>query len=127
MKDFIFDKIRTIIVIAFLSCVPQSTLADTVIGSNSMAEGKIRFVNGGLIVINEDRTDKTFIRTVGNEYFEDEILYKKYFFSFNAKTLFGRIENLNRQSATILTPDGKIELQRYKIKNIIMNTKQERY
>ena len=47
-------------------------------------------------------------------------MYKKTFFSKRVMELMGRIESLDRQNAIIYTPAGKIEIQRYKIKDIVM-------
>lgn len=41
--------------------------------------------------------------------------------------LSGRVESLDRLNAIIYTPAGKIEIQRYKIKDIIMKVPYKGY
>lgn len=106
---------------------PAASFADMVLTSDLSASGRIKFVSAGLIIITENRADFTFRREVKNDYFEDEITYKKYFFSKESTQILGRLENLNRLSATILTKNGKVEIQRYKIKNIVMKVPDKGY
>lgn len=94
--------------------------ADTVISPHAQSEGRIKTVSAGLIIIRENGSDLTYRREVNNEYFGDAVMYKKTFFSKRVMELMGRIESLDRQNAIIYTPAGKIEIQRYKIKDIVM-------
>ena len=104
-----------------------AAFADTVIASDVTSNGRIKTVSAGLILIRDNGSDLTFRREVNNEYFGDTVLYKKYFFSRKIMQLMGRVESLDRQNAIIYTPAGKIEIQRYKIKDIIMKVPSKGY
>lgn len=91
------------------------------------SKGRIKTVSAGLILIRDNGSDLTYRREVNNEYFGDVVMYKKNFFSRNIMELMGRIESLDRQNAIIYTPAGKIEIQRYKIKDIIMKVPSKGY
>lgn len=114
-KRFILSTVLILLMSANLCSV-----ADTVVSPFGESQGRIKTVSAGLIVIKENGSDKTYSREVNNDYFEDSITYKKYFFSRKTKQIAGRIESLDRYGATIYTQNGKFEIQRYKIKDIIM-------
>ncbi len=101
--------------------------ADTVITPYGESNGRIKAVNAGLISIRDNGSDLTYRREVNNEYFGDAVMYKKNFFSKKVMELSGRVESLDRLNAIIYTPAGKIEIQRYKIKDIIMKVPYKGY
>ena len=107
-------------VIASIFMLQGVSFADTVISPYAQSNGRIKTVSAGLIIIRENGSDLTYRREVNNEYFGDAVMYKKTFFSKRIMELMGRIESMDRQNAIIYTPAGKIEIQRYKIKNIVM-------
>lgn len=112
-----FKKILTIAIILSSTC---ATFADAIFTALDENNGRIKSVNAGLIILNKNGMDKSFHREVNANYFDDDIIYKKYFFTKKKYQLKGRIESLDRLNAIIFTPVGKVEIQRYKIKNIIM-------
>ena len=109
-----------------LLCTLQCN-ADTVITPYGESNGRIKAVNAGLISIRDNGSDLTYRREVNNEYFGDAVMYKKNFFSKKIMELSGRVESLDRLNAIIYTPAGKIEIQRYKIKDIIMKVPYKGY
>lgn len=110
-----------------LAVCQSSVSADTVVASDFTSHGRIKTVSAGLILIRDGGSDLTFRREVNNEYFGDAVMYKKTFFSRDVMKLMGRIESLDRLNAIIYTPVGKIEIQRYKIKDIIMKVPNKGY
>ncbi len=122
----IFKKIIAYIV-TIVILLPSCAFCDTVISPAVESNGRIKSVGAGMIVINDNGTDLTYQREVNNEYFGDAVMYKKNFFSRQIQELTGRIESLDRMNAIVYTPMGKIEIQRYKIKNIIMKVPNKGY
>ena len=100
---------------------------DTVISQSQETNGRIKTVAAGLIVITDRGNDLTYQREVNHEYFGDAVMYKKNIFSRNILEVMGRVESLDRFNAIVYTPVGKIEIQRYKIKNIIMKVQNKGY
>lgn len=129
MKNINIAKHRLtfILVSMFLFLNNGFAYADTVVATNMTSNGRIKTVSAGLILIRDNGSDLTYRREVNNEYFGDVVMYKKNFFSRNIMELMGRIESLDRQNAIIYTPAGKIEIQRYKIKDIIMKVPSKGY
>ena len=129
MENFMFARYLLVLFLALVSlAVCQSSVsADTVVASDFTSHGRIKTVSAGLILIRDGGSDLTFRREVNNEYFGDAVMYKKTFFSRDVMKLMGRIESLDRLNAIIYTPVGKIEIQRYKIKDIIMKVPNKGY
>ena len=129
MKNINIAKHRLtfILVFMFLFLNNGFAYADTVVATNMTSKGRIKTVSAGLILIRDNGSDLTYRREVNNEYFGDVVMYKKNFFSRNIMELMGRIESLDRQNAIIYTPAGKIEIQWYKIKDIIMKVPSKGY
>ena len=123
-KKYAFSCITAL---CLLLSASHQTYADTVISPYQESNGRIKTVSAGLIVIRDNGSDLTYRREVNNEYFGDAVMYKKYFFSRKTMQLMGRVENLDRLNAIIYTPAGKIEIQRYKIKDIIMKVPDKGY
>lgn len=94
--------------------------ADTVVSNDFTSDGRIKTVSAGLIIIRDNGSDLTYKREVNNDYFDDAVAFKKYFFTKKIYELTGRVESVDRLNAVIYTKAGKVEIQRYKIKNIIM-------
>ena len=110
-----------------LLLLQNSAFSDTVITPYSESNGKIKTVGAGMIVIRDRGMDLTYQREVNNEYFGDVVMYKKNFFSRKTMQLDGRVESLDRMNAIVYTPVGKIEIQRYKIKDLIMKVPNKGY
>lgn len=129
MENVMFARYLLVLFLALVSlAVCQSSVsADTVVASDITSHGRIKTVSAGLILIRDGGSDLTFRREVNNEYFGDAVMYKKTFFSRDVMKLMGRIESLDRLNAIIYTPVGKIEIQRYKIKDIIMKVPNKGY
>ena len=119
-------KIATILTMLFV-CLSNSALCDTIITQTSESNGRIKTVGGGFIVISNGGSNLTYQREVNNEYFGDVVYYKKNILSRQLQELAGRVESLDRYNAIIYTPVGKIEIQRYKIKNIIIKVPSKGY
>ncbi len=118
-------KIYAIITIILLS--QNLAFCDTIATPYTEYNGKIKTAGGGLIIMRDKGIDLTYHREVNSEYFGDTVMYKKNIFSKQIHTLNGRIESLDRMNAIIYTPVGKIEIQRYKIKDIIMKVPNRGY
>ena len=119
-------KIIAIILIILLSQT-QKAFCDTVITPAVETHGRIKTVGAGLIQIRNNGSDLTYQREVNNEYYGDVVMYKKNPLSRKIMELVGRVESLDRMNAIIYTPMGKVEIQRYKIKNIIMKVPNKGY
>ena len=119
-------KIATILTMLFV-CLSNCALCDTIITQTSESNGRIKTVGGGFIVISNGGSNLTYQREVNNEYFGDVVYYKKNILSRQLQELAGRVESLDRYNAIIYTPVGKIEIQRYKIKNIIIKVPSKGY
>lgn len=131
-KYAILSTMKRIFKIIAYTIIVSSTLqnvgyCDTVISSSMESNGRIKTVSGGLIQIREGGSDLTYHREVNNEYFGDVVMYKKNVLSRKVLEVMGRIESLDRMTAVIYTPAGKIEVQRYKIKNIVMKVPSKGY
>lgn len=123
VKNAVIAYLATLTFCLGANCV----FADTVISPLGESNGRIKTVNAGMILIRDNGSDLTYRREVNNEYFGDAVMYKKSFFSKKIMQLSGRVESLDRLNAIIYTPVGKIEIQRYKIKDIIMKVPYKGY
>lgn len=119
-------KIIAIILVIMLSHTPKA-FCDTIITPAVETHGRIKTVGAGLIQIRNNGSDLTYQREVNNEYYGDVVMYKKNPLSRKIMELVGRVESLDRMNAIIYTPMGKVEIQRYKIKNIIMKVPNKGY
>ena len=119
-------KIIAIILVIMLSHTPKA-FCDTIITPAVETHGRIKTVGAGLIQIRNNGSDLTYQREVNNEYYGDVVMYKKNPLSRKIIELTGRVEGLDRMNAIIYTPMGKVEIQRYKIKNIIMKVPNKGY
>ena len=119
-------KIIAIIIVILLSQT-KIALCDTIITPAVQTHGKIKTVGAGLIQIRNNGSDLTYQREVNNEYYGDVVMYKKNPLSRKIMEIVGRVESLDRMNAIIYTPAGKVEIQRYKIKNIIMKVPNKGY
>lgn len=120
MKSMLGLEVKFLIICAVIFSTIQSLWADTIVTPYGQTNGRIKTVSAGLIVLKENGSEVSYRREVNNDYFDDTITYKKYFFSRKSSQLSGRVESLDRISATVYTAYGKFEIARYKIKDIIM-------
>lgn len=119
-------KIIAIILVVMLSHAPKA-FCDIIITPAVETHGRIKTVGAGMIQIRHNGSDLTYQREVNNEYYGDVVMYKKNPLSRRIFELAGRVEGLDRMNAIIYTPAGKVEIQRYKIKNIIMKVPNKGY
>lgn len=109
-------------ILTILTFFGQAAFGDYVIKGENKEEGKIKFAASGLILLNQNGSEKVFKREAGDDYFDDTIFYKTKLLSSKYEEVPCRITKVNKTNAEFYTEGNEFnKVSKLKIKNMVIN------